>query len=367
MTARTSPETRLALLSAGTAGVREASRSEATALIDDLDWAELAGQLRSSRLLPLLGERIVTLADDRAPVRFTTAVQVAINDATRRDAYLELITIQLLDALIGAGVPALAVKGPTLGRALYGGPGRRPSGDIDLLVGRDMLGAAVGIAARFGYRRLDPVPRKDDLPRLHVRLEHEHGQPMPQLEIHWRLHWYEADFSSDLLDRSAADREVSARPIPLDEFASLLLFYARDGFSNLRQACDIAAWWDRFATELEPWAIEETIFRYPALDRVLRAAVAVIERVVGIPSDRLLSPRPLEPRVKLATLLANPQGRGAAQQQAADAWLVDWLLTPRGGRRDCIRRQLKAPAGHDLRLLRRYVLSLLRVARTVDT
>ena len=114
---------------------RAATRGEADRLLDRIDWSALAGILTARRLLPLLGERIAELAGQRAPgvVRRGDAGGDT-RPCAEVDGLLELLSIQLFDALAADGIPSLPLKGPALGQALYGTPGRRPSADIDLLV-----------------------------------------------------------------------------------------------------------------------------------------------------------------------------------------------------------------------------------------
>jgi hypothetical protein len=358
---------------AGTAAARAASREQAQALIEVVDWTELEDRLRAERVLALLGDRIIATADGRAPVKFVEATGAALDAGRAQDAALELITIQLIDSLRSAGIQSLPLKGPTLGRAIHGDAGRRPSADIDLLVHREDLPGAVAVAERLGYRDQHGFAARRELPRLHVTLARE---GLPPLELHWRVHWYRSRFSSDLLTRSSEAGQLGRRATQADELASLLLFYERDGFVGLRLACDLAAWWDRLGSELPPRAMEEIIAGYPELERALVAAAVVAERVVALPSCALLDrEQPPERRVWLAIALANPDSRGSVKKQSGDIWLIDWLLTPRGGRRECVRRQLRAPSdsprdGPDelaslnrgARLLRRYAFSIARVA-----
>lgn len=371
-------DARLIALSAGTQAAREAARDEADKLVELVEWPLLARRLQSRRLLPLLGERIVALAGPRAPDSFVEAADAAIRECSERDRWVELISIHLTDVLRAEGIPSLPLKGPILGKALYGALGRRPSGDIDLLVAREDLPGAIEAAGRLGYGSPDQT-NAEGVPLLHVRLDHA-ANALPPLELHWRVHWYEARFSRELLFRSV-DATGPGRPAPLaHELASLLLFYARDGFVDLRLACDIATWWDVFGSDLEPAAMSAIIDGYPELERALLAAVEVANRVVGLPGPALVAERHRpERRVRLAERLANPEGHGSRQQLVADVWLVDWLLTPPGGRGDCIWRQLHAPGdiGSSLtppaldpvasmvraaRLLPRYGVSLLRIA-----
>jgi Uncharacterised nucleotidyltransferase len=371
-------DARLTALTAGTRAAREAARDEAERLIGLVDWAQLARRLQARRLLPLLGERIVALAGSRAPGLFVETTEQAIRECTEQDTWLELISLRLSDVLDAAGIPSLALKGPSLGKALYGGLGRRPSADIDLLVAREDLPGAIEAAGRLGYRPADQTDARA-VPLLHVRLVHS-TDVLPPLELHWRVHWYESHFSRDLLFRSVEAARAD-RPAPLaHQLASLLLFYARDGFVDLRLACDVATWWDVFGGDLEPDALGTIIENHPRLTRVLLAAVEVAGHVVGLPSAELLGRhhRP-ERRVRLAQRLANPDGQGSRQQLVADTWLVDWLLTPPSGRRDCIWRQLHTPgdvgssltsprrhpfasASRAAQLTARYGLSLMRLA-----
>ena len=374
-------EARLARLSAGTAAQRAATRDEADRLVDRVDWSALADILTGRRLLPLLGERIAELAGQRAPASFVDATREAIQAGAELDGLLELLSVQLLDALATAGIPSMPLKGPALGRALYGEPGRRPSADIDLLVRAEDLSGAVVVAEGLGYRDTEPYRPGERLPLLHRRLVHQRPG-LPVLELHWRVHWYEQLFSREMLLRSSPGGPIGNRAAPADELTGLLLFYARDGFVDLRLACDLGAWWDALGSQLPRGAVADQIARYPALERVLVAATEVSDRVVGVPRLELLGEEhELERRVRLATALANADARGSRTQHQSDALLVDLLLTPPGGWRESMKRQLRTPSGvqpgqtpprryglsasvnHGLRLGRRHALGLLRVAR----
>ena len=264
-------EDALAQLCAGTADRRAATRGEADRLLDLVDWSALAGMLTARRLLPLLGERIVELAGERAPATFVEATREAIEAGAEVDGLLELLSIQLLDALAADGIRSLPLKGPALGQALYGKPGRRPSADIDLLVRAEDLEKAADVATGLGYHDPEPYRPGERLPLLHRRLVHR--QPgLPVLELHWRVHWYEQLFSREMLLGSSPSGAVGNRPTAADELTALLLFYARDGFVDVRLACDVAAWWDALGSELPPGTVAAQIERYPALGRVLVAA-----------------------------------------------------------------------------------------------
>ncbi len=274
----------------------------------------------------------------------------------------------------------MTLKGASLAEAIYGDPGSRASSDIDLLVAASDLPAAVEILRQAGYGPPSGYVGDDGLPLLHLLLNHERSE-LPPVELHWRIHWYENHFAYDMLTRGETDRRGCLRPALADDFASLLLFYARDGFQDLRLATDLGAWWDKFGLRLQPSALRQTVVGYPALAKALLAALRVAEEVVGVPAASLVgSSRRLDVRARLATCLADPHPDLSFAQLNADMGLVDWLLTPHGGQRDFVVRQLLPPrdvleersrkrgerrasaAGHGVRVLARYGIALARIS-----
>ena len=123
------------------------------------------------------------------------------------------------------------------------------------------------------------------LPLLHFALVHERGE-LPPVELHWRVHWYERSFARERLLPPAVDPLDDWRPAPADELAALLLFYARDGFVDLRLATDLGAWWDVYGAELPPGALDELLHSYPAFAHAIPVALRVAERLVGLPAAR---------------------------------------------------------------------------------
>jgi hypothetical protein len=378
-------ERALILLGAGTAVRREASRERARRLACVADWRRLTGTLRRRRLLTVLGPRILELAAEHAGEGFARELEEALAEGRRSGALLGLITTRAMDALNDAGIRSASLKGPLLGEAIYGELGRRPSSDIDLLVAPEQLHAAVEVIRALGY--LAPTDHVDahGLPLLHFALAHARGE-LPPIELHWRVHWYERRFASECLLAPAGVHAPGWRPAPEAELASLLLFYARDGFVDLRLACDVGAWWDAEGARLRGGALVGLLDSHPALARVLGVAVAVAERVVGIPSGRLLdmSAR-LDLRGRLAARLANPNPHSSPPQLYADVGMIDALLMPSGHIRAYVRRQLLPPRevlrerarqaqqrrassslGHGARVLSRYGLTIARLVRAPE-
>jgi hypothetical protein len=337
-------ERQLILLSAGTAQRRAALHDRALALAAEVDWPRLAAVLHGRRLLTLLGPRIVELLGEAADEDFATAVAHARDAGRRQGQLLQLLTLRILELLAGAGIRAAPLKGPLLGEAIHGDAGRRLSSDVDLLVAPDQLYDAVAVARELGYGAPTDYLLADGLPLLHMRMLAEHGK-LPPLELHWRVHWYERSFAQERLLPPTARAREGWRPAPVDELAALLLFYARDGFIDLRIAADLGAWWDTRGGELPAAALAPLIDAYPQLARVLPAAARVAESLIGLPAQQLLGDAArLGVRERLAARLANPHPHSSQPQLYADMGLIDGLLAPPGGFRGFVRRQLLPPA-----------------------
>jgi len=382
----TQAEEQLILLGAGTAARRHAMGERADELAASVDWPGLAETLHLRRLLTTLGPRIIELADGRASERFVTTVEEAIAATRRHGAFLQLISLRAIAVLADAGIRSTALKGPLLGEAIYGDPGRRPSSDIDLLVAPEQLQAAVEVIRELGYGAPSDHVHEDGLPLLHFVLVHQTGE-LPPIELHWRVHWYERKFAPERLLPPTVHPLGDWRPAPADELAALLLFYARDGFIGLRLATDLSAWWDTYRAGLPPDALQQLLHAYPALARAVRVAVNVAERTVGLPGSQMIrDPSSLDFRERTAVRLANPSPHSSQSQLYADMGLIDGLLMPPGGLGAFVRRQLLPPpevlqqhARHAARLrarssvarcagvLARYGLTMARLMRVPET
>ncbi len=336
-------ERRLILLSAGVAARRSAMSGQVGQMLEEVQWPRLAETLRARKLLSVLGPRIVELAEGSADGDFVAAVEQALEAGRRQGAFMQLITLRVMAMLADAGIRCTPLKGPLLSEAIHGDPGRRLSGDIDLLVAPDQLQSAVEVVRRLGYGAPADHVLEDGLPLLHSVLVHERGE-LPPVELHWRVHWYEQSFARERLLPPGDGPADAWRPAPADELAALLLFYARDGFIDLRLAADLGAWWDVHGADLPPGALEERLRAFPALGRVIPAAVEAASRIVGLPSGRIMGERRrLGLRERVAARLANPNPYSSPSRLYADMGLIDGLLAPPGDFSAFVRRQLLPP------------------------
>jgi hypothetical protein len=333
-------EARLALMLVGT-GTRRAARDRAIrALAQRADLARLEALLRMQGLLVLGGTRLEGLLGDELPEAFAHAVEVDRNVNRRRGSVQALAAIRWGELLERRGIRCLPLKGALLCRRIHDDFGLRAAGDVDLLVPVDRLHESVEQLREDGFAAPSERVSRGGLPELHFRLDHP-ARTMPQVELHWRIHWYEEAFSRALLARSVPCRDGYRVAEPADELAALLLFFARDAFMGLRLASDLAAWWDSFGATVPRGALERIAQEHPEIGCALATAASLADRLVGLPSGDLLDTSPAHfRRSRAAARLANWTLSGSRDQKITNYHLVDLLLSPPGARTGALRRQL---------------------------
>jgi hypothetical protein len=350
-------EDHLVGLACGVSDRRKANAPAMRALRRRVDDSKLLEVLDRHHLTALIGTRLAELG--LLPADLRPHVEAQLQDNRMRALLYEHVGTQVLGALEQHGIRALAFKGFALADAVYDDPGFRRYGDIDVLVPATNLVAAVTALEPLGYRGLPAERATAGLPDLHLRAQDLSGR-LPLIELHWRVHWFEHEFSAGMLGRS---RVIGARrrATPADELAALLLIYARDGFRGLRLAADLAAWWDVHGTELSPGAMDELSQAHPELGPIWATALLVAERVTGLPANQAMYDLAPSRRGRLALRLTNWPSHGAVAQAGADVTLVDCLLSPPGQVAVTARRYLFPPSAvldgfyglpHDARLRR---------------
>jgi Uncharacterised nucleotidyltransferase len=219
-------------------------------------------------LLPLLHwaveNGVAELPDD---VRVAAWVAYETNARRNRKAEAELRAI--VEKLESVGIRALAHKGPALTRWLYESPALRVYSDLDLLVARDRVFAAVDAMSELGYRSDAKIPASHRQRFLRsgrqYDLELEHVESGILLELHWRT---DARFFAEDLDAPETfDRAVtveidgaSIHQLPLRELMFALLVHgSKHQWSRLSWLVDIALLARRFADDDWKWLVRSGI------------------------------------------------------------------------------------------------------------
>lgn len=359
-------EVALVYLLAGGEARRVLLRASARALLARADFDRVASLLAGRRLLPLIGSRALETAPDLCPAEFRVAVGEAVTRARAHALAVETTIGSAARRLASAGIRTLPLKGPLLAADVHGDTGLRETNDADLLVRRADLQRAAEILQAAGHSRPRDAIRRNGLPDLHLTLGHP---SLPAVELHWRVHWDEPAFSEWMLARAREGPDGLLHAQPDDLAASLLLYYARDGFHGVRMAADIAAWWDRHGEAMPARFLEGHARRYPGLAPALSAAARCAEQLTGVPARSWLGDAAARGRrVDLATRFADWTQEGDRDQLAANISLVGGLLAAPGSGGSFVRRELSLPhagaatnALHAAKLCARFALGLWHV------
>jgi hypothetical protein len=354
------------LLCASAAGRRAALAGLANELSERVDWAELARMLMRQRLLPLAAQRLVGLLRHGPPATFLAHANDVHRAAQRLGMHHELATLRTAATLEDAGIATLPLKGATMSARLYGDAGMRTSQDVDVLVGAADLARAVRVLGGIGFTPVESPQVAGRVPPLHVELTHRGG--LPDVEVHWRVHWHERRFSEEMLAGSRMEADGLRRAQPAHELAALLMFWARDGLAGLRLAADVARWWDVRGDRIDQGALDDLSARHPAIRPALSAAAWAAQRALGVPElvARGAPPRRLPPALRLSDWRL----AGDEDQIRANVTLVDLLLAPRGERPRSFARHVlladiatspRARAAHAARVLARYAIAGWRI------
>jgi hypothetical protein len=321
------PEAELALLLAGTRTRRQRAGARIAELAERIDEDAFVAFLVDQRMLLLAATRLAELAPHALSEEFNGRLAEALTTARAGGMLFATASRHLTQALERESIPAVELKGAALAGELHGDEALRAYADIDVLVPAEALDDAVVIASRLGWN--EPAGAAGaGLPTLHRWLNQPEGT-LPVVELHWRVHWYETRFARAMLARSRLV-DGARRLEPVDQLAALLLFYARDGFTGLRLAADVAAWWDLHGDGEVASRLESLISQHPELAEAWRAAIVAVSPLAGLPAGALpASLRPRDRRAALACRLRNWDLRGETDQIKANVTLVDGLLAPR--------------------------------------
>ena len=247
-----SPETSLLLsllrdaLGTSSAGAHSDATADAAADARAVDWNLFAAHVDRHRVAPFLVHRLSAEAKARLPAPVARQLLEAGLVTMQRARVRTETLVRLARCLDAAAIPVTSVKGPVLAQRLYGAPGARHAGDLDLLVHADDVTRADQALRAAGLQRTLPefalTPAQD---RLFRRMRREYGYVDPatgvKVELMWRLH----DVGSGDAEHEETEVvELAGYPIRAlgseAEALYLILHGARHGWTRLVWLVDVA-------------------------------------------------------------------------------------------------------------------------------
>lgn len=158
--------------------------------IAEADAQPLIALTAAHRVLPLLHGVFTKGVVDQVPSALRAAAWVAYETNRANNVAAERELVRLVSRLAHAGISMVGHKGPTLTRWLYRDASLRAYSDLDLLVPRASVFAAVEALAGLGYRSVATIHPNDRDAFLRagrqydIELTHVEGGRL--VELHWR-------------------------------------------------------------------------------------------------------------------------------------------------------------------------------------
>jgi hypothetical protein len=238
-----------------------AESEESEALPLDFDWGAWIDCARTWRVagLVLAGLKEGTRATPPAAAVAELRAMQAANAG--RALFLIGQLGQLVDALNAQGIEAISFKGPTLSMDVYGNPGMRAAGDLDVLVRRADMPRARELLIAAGYSLAYPTstPREvrylkqldGEALREYIASHSEHhllrNSGQVNVDLHWDIALRQLGLRVDLERLWKNVRRIRLGPVSVatlareDNLLVLCINACKDNWRRLDQICDIAA------------------------------------------------------------------------------------------------------------------------------
>jgi hypothetical protein len=210
------------------------------------DWPSLTKAAANHKVWPLLYRALVAVCPEVLPPEVMDSLRKEYLGHGVRNLRRARELVQVMNALRERNIPCLAYKGPVLAECVYGDLSLRQFVDLDVLVRRSSLGAALETLATLGYAlQLEKgAPKAAYLQSMHhYALAHEDGG---MLELHWDIAERYFAFSlptEDLWERRQTARLIKQEIFTLraeDNLIALAVHGCKHGWEQLSLVCDVA-------------------------------------------------------------------------------------------------------------------------------
>lgn len=296
------------------------------------DWDSFLALCIHHRVYPVVYRDVRRLKLTCVPERVVDALKREHDRNTFRMLHFLREMGNVVQAFQANGIRVLVLKGPILGKELYGDISLRTSKDLDILVPPQDLGQADEIMRELGYIAVEPA----DLKRRH-HSTYVHPSKETEIELHWRLGpeaGREPSFDA-LWERKAVSSLLSfpVHYLGREDLAfSLITHGFRHGWFRLRWLLDI----DYLAKQPIDWkAVQRLVLDY-RFGREFSQTFLLLRALLNTPVSCLPDdPAPNRQAVRFAALAADViNGRGnrkykfARGRLGARLKIVQEILSP---------------------------------------
>lgn len=195
---------------------------------------------------------------------FSDQIKEGLKDAYRANKLFQLTQLSALLALqenLRAGhIEMILLKGAALSQLLYNDPGERASRDIDLLIHKKDIDAALSVMEELGYvclTRYTSPKQKEAIVRYTHHFEFQHPDSGILVEVHWKLSSTKgSEFEEKSIWENAVKLSISGHDFKVLSGETLVAYLCIHGtlhyFFRLQWIVDLYALYQNFSeAELE--------------------------------------------------------------------------------------------------------------------
>ncbi len=237
---------------------------------------------------------------------------------------VDRVTAEVVSALVAADVHSVVLKGPSLGRRLYGSRDARRTSDVDLLVAPPQLAKATGVLERLGFHR--PPTAGGGRGRHHASVFMRDGEPTVDLHDCLSLSFGVPLAAGEFLSRSRPDPSDPRGEVRIleahDEFLHLCVHAAAHRFEQLSWLFDLKLYAAR--SDISLARVRKDAGRR-GLSAAVEVALALANRRLGKPTS-WLAPGVRRLRGRLAVELASRPSFAAPWAHKARSLLLTTLM-----------------------------------------
>jgi hypothetical protein len=263
-----------------------------------LDWPKLIQLADRHAVMGLFSRALQSCPD--IPANFAADLRQRATRAALFDLTLSAEMAGILDSFQAQRIAVMTLKGPALGKILYGHAALRRSVDLDLLIHPPDVPRAIALLRNRGYSLRSTLPWRDDLAYLRRRDAQmsfsRTTAPNEELwvDLHWRLlpGYFPRTFDEreTWLDPRHIPVSGAAAPMPAPE--NTLLFLAAHGAKHLWERlswiCDIAR-----LIQVEPdmdWPLVFTRANATGTRRLVVLALLLSSQLLGVTIPQAAAP-----------------------------------------------------------------------------
>ena len=252
------------------------------------DWDALTVVAEFHGLSALVCRTMEGVCPDLVPENVVSRLRDGYRDSARRNLVLTSQLFSLISAFQIEGIDVMPLKGPVLAELLYPDPVLRPFSDLDILVRKTDVPAAMRVLSLEEYRLGAHLARLSLHTVLNLNCEllfrHERAA---HVDLHWEIGPadYPFRFDTDILWRSSSQIRIAGRQVASLFPESLLLFMCVHGtkhmWSRLLWLGDVA----RLVSAPLDWSVAFELAAEASCTRPLLLGLLLVHEILEAPVD----------------------------------------------------------------------------------